>query len=729
MSRGPTALVAAGTAIRRLWESMADQQDRWPLWVPVFIAVGIAAYFALPVEPPPVVFVLAVGVMIFAGTAAVRGYGRPASLLLAAALAGFALAKARTEAVRAPVLAASTGVVEVSGWVEDVRPAAQSMQRLRLKVDRIAGVRPSAWPAVLRITVRKGTETLHIGDYVSLKARLYPLEGPVEPGAYDPARQLWLEGIGGAGFSLDIPRVDASRSATGSLLVRSAIEQTRAKIGERIAAVLPPDSAGLATALISGERGSIPAETNNDLQVSGLAHILSISGLHLTLVAGSIFWLIRAGLALSPALALNYPIKKWAAAGSLVAGFAYLLISGAGVATQRSYIMLAIMGLAVLLDRPALSMRNVALAGLAILVVTPEALLTASFQMSFLAVMGLIAFYEEYARWRQDRDIARPRSFLGRSARFLALSLASIAATTLVASLLTTIPAAYHFNRVSAYGLLANVLALPVVSILVMPMALVAVLLMPLGLEGFPLLVMSRGLDAVLSIAHWVAALPGSAYVVPRMPAAAALLATAGALWICLWRGTLRLAGTVLLLAGLTAAPLNHRPDILIERTGRNVAIRNSNELLVPAQPRRARYAVGKWLLEDGDQATPAEAARRPGWSCGDKACRATVNGLSIVYVMDGAKLDAACTAADILVADFPLRGRCAAAAHRVDRFDVWRKGAHAIYLDGRAISVITALNLRGSRPWVVKPVARRSILDPATRPETKASVPADQSD
>lgn len=709
------AVPSLGLAMARLWSlsaaAVASQTDRWFLWAPVWLAAGIGGYFALPVEPHLAVFVAAgVGITGLA-LLALGGRSPPLSLFLAVVLAGFVLAKLRTELVRHPTLAATTGAVELSGWVEAVAPAENGRLRLKVRIDRLDAIGPEARPTVVRLTIRRPTFDLDLGQYVVMRARLLPLPGPVEPGGYDAARALWFEAVGATGIGFGEPRVEPEKSIDMAWSPRAWIETVRTAIGRRIASVLPPETAGFATALITGERAGIAADTRRDLQVAGLAHILAISGLHMSLMAGSVFWLLRAGLALSTALALNYPIKKWAASGALVAGFGYLLVSGAGVATQRAYIMLAVMGLAVFLDRPAISLRNMALAALIILVATPEAVLTASFQMSFMAVMGLVAFYEAISDWRRERVGALwPESLAGRAMMMTALAVAAMAATTLVASIFTALPAAYHFNRVSVYSLLANLLALPVVSLVVMPAGLLAAVAMPLGLEAWPLTVMGWGIGWVAGIAHWVAGLPGAGRLVRGMPAAAAIVTAFGAMWLCLWRDWLRLAGLPVIALGLALTPLGVRPDILVERTGRNVAMRNGDGLLVPAEPRRGRYAVENWLIEDGDDAAVEEAAARSGWSCADRVCRGAVKGLNVVYLREGAEAATACQTVDIVIAEFPLRGRCRGAALAIDRFDVWRRGAHAVYVREGRTEVVRASDLRGDRPWITRPVPRSRI-------------------
>jgi competence protein ComEC len=439
-----------------------------------------------------------------------------------------------------------------------------------------------------------------------------------------------------------------------------------------------------------------------------LAHIISISGLHMSLVAGGMFWLIRALLALSPRLATRYPIKKWAAAGGLVTGFAYMLLAGMSVATQRSYVMIAIMFIAVLIGRPALSMRNLAIAGLIVLILTPEAALSASLQMSFMAVIGLLAFHDVWSHWLVTNEGA-PTSWSGRIFRYAGHAMLAVACTTLAAGVMSSIPAAHHFGRLAPYSLLANLLALPVVSLIVMPMALLAVIFMPLGIEGLPLLIMNFGLDVVVAISDWVGTLPGASGQLPALPVFAAICLAAGGVALCLFRGALRLIVIPLGLAGVVTAAMADRPAILIERTARNVAIVNDNGLLVPALARRGRFAVEQWLRDRGDAARPAEAARRSGWTCEANLCRATVAGKRIVFVRED-KLTPAlpCAEADILIADFPLRGRCRTVATRIDRFDVWRHGAHAISVGSSGIEIATAATARGLRPWVIAPMPRR---------------------
>jgi competence protein ComEC len=426
----------------------------------------------------------------------------------------------------------------------------------------------------------------------------------------------------------------------------------------------------------------------------------------MSLAAGGIFWLVRALLALSPTLALQHPIKKWAALAALAGGFIYMLLAGSAAATQRSYIMIAIMLFAVLVDRSAISLRNLAVAAIIILLLQPESAVEASFQMSFMAVMGLAAFFEWWTNRLRD-PLAPERGWLGRGLRWLALATVASVLTSLIAGSLSAIPAAFHFGRAAPYGVLANGLAIPIVSLIVMPAALAALIAMPFGMEQWPLTLMGFGLNRVLAISDWVAGLPGSQLVLPQLSALAVLLLAAAAVVLCLAERRHKTWSIALLLAGLLAAKLTAFPDLFIEHTASNVALRNDSGELVFAQVRKGSFAARRWLLANGESATFAEAARRPGWSCSGGICRAVIKGLRTVYAAEESARLPDCATIDILVSAAPLRGRCRTVALRIDRFAVWRNGAYSVQIKDGKPQVSNASGIAGQRPWVLVPTAR----------------------
>ncbi|HXG80061.1 MAG TPA: ComEC/Rec2 family competence protein, partial [Methyloceanibacter sp.] len=382
--------------------SLEAESDRWFLWLPVLFAGGIIAYFALNDEPSVrVAFALllaALGLYLFARHAPLGFCLGGAALALAA---GFATAKFRTETVRAPVLAQELRYVQVTGFVESHELRDKARARLTLRVLKLGDLPAEQRPYRVRLTMPASESVgLSIGTVVALQATLAPPPEPIAPGGFDFARQAWFDRLGATGYATSsVTVLEHAKPPPWDLAIWARIDAVRAAANARIRAVLPGETGEIACALITGERGGIGKDVTEAMRDSGLAHILSISGLHMALMAGTVFWFARALLALIPVLALRYPIKKWAAAISLAAACFYLALSGAAVPTVRSWIMMSIVLVALMLDRPALTIRNVALAALVILVAAPESLFDPSFEMSFAAVIALVALYE----WMSQR--------------------------------------------------------------------------------------------------------------------------------------------------------------------------------------------------------------------------------------------------------------------------------------------------------------------------------------
>ena len=693
----------AGRLYRR---AEAANEGRLILWLPVAMAAGIGAYFALPLEPSVIpVGLVFVGLTIW-GWCHLAGRRSAAATLTAMALFGMLLAKAHVWAFSGPAIAAATEEIHVEGFVEQITRGVGRSATVILRLRAATGLPDDQRPKRIRISTAVQKD-LRVGDHVEAELRLNPLLTPVAPKAFDFARSQWLQGIGASASTRTQLRIDRSISPPLWLAVRRGIDAARFAISGRIRSSMPDELGLLAVALVTGERAGLPRRMKDSLQASGLAHVVSISGLHMSLVAGSLFWIIRGLLALSEHLALRKPIKKWAAAAALLAGAFYLALSGGEVPAQRSYLMLAIMFAAVLVGRPALSLRNVALAAIVAMVLDPAAVLQPGLQMSFLAVTGLLSFFEA----RRMEQSLRPTLRRGRvihAVMRLALAFLTLAVTTVIAGICTGPPAAYHFGRVSPYSLVGNLLALPVVSSIIMPMALAGTVLMLVGFEHLPFAIMHIGLRCLMAISDWTASLPGARYFVPGQTAISAVVFSAGILHVCLVRSAARWLGMIIFAVGFLLAMFTPRPDVLIERTGRNVAIRNGADELVAANPRRSRFAVERWLIADGDDASPSESAARQGWQCADHVCLATVKDKRIAFAQAEAEGKLTCPNADILVASFPLRKSCSSIPIRIDRFDVWRMGAYALFINGSTIRTETARSVRGARPWVIEPRARK---------------------
>lgn len=531
---GGSRLLLALVAV--VLESLHAERPRWPLWAPIAFAVGILVYFALPVEPSPRLLALVpLGVIgAIAGARRAAGLAVLFWLGLALALAGFAVAQLRTLQVAAPVLPRS-GVYHVEGVIRAAEPRNDG-QRLLLGDLVIERLEEAATPALVRFTVRRTEVPFLPGQRIKARARLQPPSGAAVPGGFDFAMRAWFERLGGVGFALGAPELLAAGPGTGT----RPIATLRHAVAARAERIIPGADGAVAAALLTGLRASIPDRVWHDMQASGLAHLLAISGLHMTLIAGTVFVVARALFALWPALALRVVPKKPAAVVALLAALGYLLLAGATVPTQRAFMMAAVALLAVLLDRNPVSMRLLAMAAFVVLVIAPESLLGPSFQMSFAAVTGLVAFYElrlgQLALTPPENDRQRP-------ARLLLVYFIGILVTTLIASLATTPFAAYHFQRVATYGVLANLVAVPLTAFWIMPAGLLALLLMPFGLDAPILHVMGAGIGIVLDVAAFVAALPGAGIDVSPWPPSSLLLLALGGLWLCLWRQYWRLWG------------------------------------------------------------------------------------------------------------------------------------------------------------------------------------------
>lgn len=705
--------------------SLEAERARWALWLPVLLGGGVALYFRLPVEPGLVV-ALALPVIGLALWTAVRGGG--ASTLAALALVsslGFALAKVRTEMTRAPVLERKLNTAEVIGRITLVEPRSTRGERVTLEVMSIAGIAPEKLPRRARIRLMSVSERLTPGDVIRVKATLAPPARPALPGGYDFARTAWFLGLGATGYALGAPAIEQRAAETSvSGHVSDQLQRLRQAIGERITAAVPGESGAIATSLITGERGGISEATNDAFRDSGLLHILSISGLHMVIMAGAVFFAVRIMLAAMPAIALRHPIKKWAAAAALVAAWGYLLLSGSSIATVRSFIMIAIMFLAVMLDRPALAMRNVALSALVILILAPESLLDAGFQMSFAAVVSLISAYELIRDRRADSP---ERGAVLRMAFFLG----GIVLSTVIASISVAPFAAYHFHRSQQYALLANLVAIPICNLIVMPAGLLTLVLMPFGLEALPLWVMEQGIAAVVWSARFVAALPGAVAPVPAIGDTAFALMVVGGLWLTLWRTRWRALGLGAIAAGIAFATQTERPDILAGLDGALVAVRAADGRLAASSTGRATYELTRWLEHDGDSREPKEVLKSPLFRCDGAGCVArAAQGTTLSIARHGAAFRDDCAAASILVATLPAPETCEKPALVLDYSRFRRDGGYAIYFEPRGTSasaanappvmrVETIAEHRGDRPWALQARPRAGVpLQPAPRRE-----------
>lgn len=676
------------------------EQTRWPLWIPAGIGAGVALYFALTAEPPPWL-----GGAVFAAAVAAAWLGRRrlAVLALACALmsvaAGFAAAQLRTHWVAAPLLMREAGPAPVTGRVVAVERLADGARVVLtgLSVPRLAA-RATPERVRIRLIARHGLPP--VGAVIRITAVLHPPQGPGEPGAFDFQRHAFFAGLGAVGYALSAPEVVTPPSPHLWDRAGVALEALREHIADRVAASV--DGAGEAavtTALLNGEQTGIPEPLMQAMRGSGLAHLLSISGLHIALVAGIIMVAVRVLLALVPFVALRLPVKEMAAFAGLLAAVAYTGVVGAPVPTLRSVLMTGLVLAAVVVGRDPLSMRLVAFAGVAVTLMAPDSLLGASFQMSFAAVVALIAVYEKVSS-----PIARLRADLGWLGRG-ALGLAGIALTSVVATIATLPFGLYHFQTISLYGVLSNMIAIPVTSVWVMPCSLIAYALMPLGWEGPALTAMGWGVWVVNRTAETVAALPGATLTAPAMPAWGLAVVVTGGLWAAVWQRPWRYAGLAVAAVGLASPFLTTRPDVLIAAEGTVMAVRGADGRLM-ISGRSDRRVVEDWTARDGDR-TPG----RPLWprtgrsadgrlTCDAMGCLYRLHGQVVALSRADTGLEEDCRTASAVVTRTGVR-RCAAPVV-IDSWALHRRGAHTLTITPHGIRVDSVGAGRGRRPWTI---------------------------
>lgn len=689
--------------------NLQGERDRWPLWCPVGFGLGIACYFAWSHEPPA-----GLGPLFLLGAVAlivpIRRRQGPLIVLIGLALvaAGFSVAQLRTVTRAAPILAKRIGPTSVSGQLLAVE-VREGTPRVLLHKVAIPALDHGATPERVRLRLTSGNpEGFVPGDWIRARAILRPPPQPAMPGAYDFARAAYFQRLGAVGFTLggvaglpDDPAAPSSWLEPWQSAWNLWWSRMRVAVAKRILAALPGDSGALAAALMTGDRSALSGDLVEAMRGSGLAHLLAISGLHMGLISGLLFAGIRAGLALVPPVALRWPIKKWAALAAIFGAFGYLMLSGASVPTQRAFLMVTLAFVAVMIDRTAISLRLVAWAALAVLAIAPEVLLSASFQMSFAAVTALVAGYEALRGRAWPALLER-----GLAVRLLAYA-GGLAMTSLIAVLATAPFAAFHFNRLTLIGLLANLVAVPVTGFWIMPWAILTFLLLPLGWEQLALWPMAWGLEAVIAVARWGAGVTWAQITVPAMPVWSLALLVMGALWLCLWQRTWRLLGLLPILIGPLGLSLVEPPDLLIGGNARLQAIHRPDGRMWLSTKRAERFTADVWRRRAGLDATGTEAwptlfpAIGGRLTCDSLGCLYRDQGTIVALVKDGRALAEDCRVASLLISLEPLRRfPCESPERTIDRFDLWREGAHAIWLLEQGFEVRSVLDLQGLRPW-----------------------------
>ncbi|GGL64015.1 ComEC/Rec2 family competence protein [Wenxinia marina] len=677
----------AGGLLSGLAAALQRQRGHLATWSPVALAAGIGGYFALPAEPDAAAWV-ALALAALAAFGAARLAPEALAPLFAAFVfvaAGAALAGVRTHLTAAPVLPFRYyGPVE--GRVVEIDRSASDAVRLTLDRVVLEDMAPDRTPRRVRLSLhgdQRWSEP-QPGMTVILTGHLGPPAGPVEPGGFDFRLSAWFEGLGAVGYTRTPLLVWAAPDEGAGLV----IHRLRGRIADGMRHRIDGDAGGFAAAVTTGDRSGLTRAATDALRDANLYHLVAISGMHMGLLVGFVFWMVRGAVSAIPLLALRLSSKKIAAVAALPAAAFYLALAGRALATERAFVMAAVALVAILLDRRVLTLRSVAVAALVMLVLRPEALLNPGFQMSFAAVTALVAGFA---------IIGQP---LGPRWRW-AVPAVMLLLSSALAGAATAPFAAAHFNRVAHYGLLANLLAVPAMGLLVMPGAVLAALLAPLGLAAPALWMMQAGSAWILRVAEWVGAMDGAVSTVVSPPAGVLPLLSFGALVVILWQGRGRWAGLApVALAGWMWVTVD-RPALLVTDTGGLIG------LIGPEGRALSRgtgdgFAATVWLENDGDRATQEEAAARPGVpEVAPRTWRTEIGGAVVLAVRGTGALAAldGCGDASLLVtnAETDVPRPCDV----YDAARLRRTGALAIRPDGQGgLAVLTVADVAGRRPW-----------------------------
>lgn len=648
-------------------------------WAPVCVATGIGIYFAGQTEPGLMVYAIVAGLCLASGCVAWRWPGAWSPLAVGVALAalGFGLAGTRAHMVAAPKLEFRYyGPIE--GRVVALDRSASDAVRVTLDRVVLRETDPRRVPGRVRISLHGPEADLVPGQRVMTTGHLGPPQGPAEPGGFDFRRHAWFQGLGAVGYTR-VPVLVAAPAERGL-----AVFKLRMAASARIQSHLPGETGGFAAAVTTGDRSGVGQGSLAALRASNLAHLLAISGLHMGLLAGVVFYGLRLAFALIPAVALRFPIKKFAAVGAMLAAGGYLALSGGNVATERAFVMVAVALIAVLFDRRALSLRAVAMAALIVLAFRPEALMSPGFQMSFAATTALVAVFTAIrgleSQWLPKW--ARP--------------VLSLVLSSAIAGVATAPVGAAHFNALAPYGLVANLVSVPVMGTLVMPAAVVAAVLAPLGLEWLPLWIMGLGLDWILAVANEVASWDGSRRAVMAPGTAVLPVLAFGALWVILWQGRLRWAGVLPMVLALSMWSGAGRPVALVADSGNLVGVMTEDGRAL-SKPKGAGFVARIWLENDGDLSDQAQAAAR--WPEEEGLIRRMPLGDATLIHVPGKRAARAfegCAPGDIVVATEAVDGPC-------DIYDprrLNRTGSLSLVPGPGGITVVTAHDVSGQRIW-----------------------------
>ena len=702
---------------RRLarWRSViADaEQGRAVLWLPVFMGMGVLAYYALRFEPP-----LWIGAKFaaagFAATLACVRWKLPRALALIVACAALGFASAQHSTSRVPPIETNlpAHAMTVSGTVRavEILPKGRrvTLGNVVLREDERRNPKATrplmlehAMARTVRFRLKAGDETaVETGATLRARVMLRPPPAPSWPGAWDMQRDAYHARLGASGYALG--RIDITSHAPPDRF-SAWVQWLRETIAARVTAVIPGAAGMVSVTLLTGEARGIPEAEHTAFRDSGLAHLLAVAGLHIGIVMGFVLTAARTLMAVSERASLFWPTKKIGAVIALIAGGGYMILTGAHVPIVRSFAMACLFTLAVLAGRQPVSVRGLAVAGVALMLIAPYEVPGVSFQMSFSAVLALISGYAALRPWL--------RKLYGKSlGKRVASHIVALALTSTLAGTASLPYGAYHFGHVQLYYVVSNMVAVPLTAFWVMPAGMIALVLMPLGLEWLVLVPMGWGAELIIAVARITADLPAATLAVPHMPAWGLAVLSIGIAWLGIWQSWIRCLGVLAIVAGIASPVFDQPPDIMMSGDARLIGLRTEQGVFLQEAKGASRFTRDawfvRWYVHTTEPLPPEGWAAKGAITCVKDVCvfRPRPGDMAALLVRGPTK-PKGCGGAAVVVSADPVRGACAwPPPPSVDRFTVWKNGAVAIWLEPLGARVLTDRENRGTRPWVPPP-------------------------
>ena len=699
---------------------LEKEKSRIALWLPVSFAAGILLYFSLPKTPP--LWLGFPGLLLFAVSAFLEFKVRKKvfiSFFILFFALGFILISVRAEILYEPILPKKTKSLEITGVI-DKTDISGSGQRLTFHHPLIEGMKQEETPAYIRVKVNTLKVRYKAGDTVRLKAVLMPPPMPSVPGGYDIPRKFYFQQLGATGYA--VSKVTVLHEAEG---LDGIIYRLRQSINFRFLQNMEKREAGVAMSLVTGEQGGNDKKLAEAYRSSGIAHILSVSGLHMSMLAALVFGVLRFILAFIPAVSLHYDTKKISAVVAIIVAFIYLLISGANIPAVRAFIMVLIVLLAVVANRRSLSMRSVAIAFMLILIIYPESIVSAGFQMSFAAVFALIATFEtSVSHFHKRISLFRASPKKSKSVIAIVKNIFLFVISWIVITFITdfvassaTLPfCVYHFDRVAVYSFITNLITAPILGIIVMPFLLLGSLMMPFNMEGIFLKVAELGIYWINQTAFWVKGFDNSVYVMPAMPAWVLLCVTVGGFWLCLWKSKIRLLGFIPMGLIFLYPYFYTPPDVLASQGGKMFAVLSSDGKLMIEDGRANKMTRENWLSKNGqDFQKYNRSAAKKAWSegykddkvsldCSDKLCFYKTKGKTIAFAKDYPQLKEACAKSDVVFSTVNATKKYCAAPILIERRQMWQNGTYELkVLKNGEIMIRSSADIMGKHLWLKK--------------------------